>query len=112
MVADQSLTQVNHPHRHFHADVIRRQKQFILLITDHFSTFSSAILVDSEKAEDLRAGIIILTNNIRHPGPITVSTDGGSGFASLEKGDKQLEDLNITLVTKNEFNKNYNAVVD
>ena len=41
-----------------------------------------------------------------------MSTDVGSGFASLEKGDKQLEDLDITLVTKDEFNKNYNAVVD
>merc|ERR1711873_24203 len=48
----------------------------------------------------------------RHPGPITVSTDGASGFVSLEKGDKQLEELDITLVTKDEFNVNFNAVVD
>ena len=27
VIADQSLTQVLHPHRHFHADIIRRERQ-------------------------------------------------------------------------------------
>ena len=70
------------------------------------------MLIQSEKAEDLRAGLIILTSNIRHPGPITVTTDSGTGFVSLAKGDRQLEELGITIVTRDEFNKNYNAVVD
>ena len=30
----------------------------------------------------------------------------------MAKGDKQLQDLNISLSTRDEFNKNYNAVVD
>ena len=96
IIADQSLTQVSHPHRHFHAGVIR-ERQFILLLTDSFSPFSSAMLIGSEKAEDLRAGLIILTNTVRHPGPITVTTDSAVGFASLARGDKQLTDLNITV---------------
>ena len=70
------------------------------------------MLVPSEKADDLKAGVILLTSNVRHPGPIMISTDSASGFASLSKGDKQLEDLNITISTRDEFNKNYNAVVD
>ncbi len=70
------------------------------------------MLIPSEKADDLKAGVILLTSNIRHPGPISVSTDSASGFASLSKGDKQLQDLNITITTRDEFNKNFNAVVD
>ena len=70
------------------------------------------MLVPSEKADDLRAGVILLTNTMRHPGPIRVSTDSASGFSSLAKGDKQLDELNITITTRDEFNKNYNAIVD
>ena len=70
------------------------------------------MLINSEKADDLKAALILLTSNIRHPGPIHVSTDCATGFASLAKGDKQLQELNITISTRDEFNKNYNAVVD
>ena len=79
---------------------IRRERQYILLQTDSFSTFSSAMLIASEKADDLKAGLIILTDNVRHPGPITVTTDSVVGFTSLARGDKQLKDLNITLQTR------------
>ena len=99
-------------HGHFHADVIRRKKQYILLITDNFSTFSSSMMINSEKAEDLKTTLILLTSNIRHPGPIHISTDCAPGFSSLAKGDKQLQDLNISISTRDEFNKNYNAVVN
>lgn len=86
-----------HPHRHCYTDVIRRERQYILLLKDSFSTFSSAMIIGSEKAEDLKAGLIILTNNVRHPGPIAVTTHSAVGFASLEKGDKHLADLDITI---------------
>ena len=110
--SNQTVTQADHPHRHFHADVIRRERQHILLVTDNFSTFSTAMLINSEKADDLKAALILLTSNIRHPGPIHISTDCAPRFASLTKGDKQLQDLNITMSTRDELNKNYNAVVD
>ena len=38
--------------------------------------------------------------------------DSASGFASLSKRYKQLADLNITINTRDEFNKNYNTIVD
>ena len=41
-----------------------------------------------------------------------MTTDSSVGFASLAKGDKQLTDLYITMQTRDEFNKNYNAIVD
>ena len=70
------------------------------------------MLIPSKKADNLKSGIILLTRNIRHPSPITVSTNSAAGFVLLSKGDKQLKDLNITITTRNKFNKNLNALVD
>ena len=84
----------------------------ILLIIDHFTSLVSATLIPSEKAQDLKLGIISLTTPIRHPGPITIVTDSAPGLLSLAKTDKDLRDLHISVVLKDPFNKNYNAVVD
>ena len=71
------ITQSNipQPHRHFHADKIKRAGQLILLVIDHFTLLVAAKLVSSEKVEDLIEGVINLTTPIRHPGPITIVTD-------------------------------------
>ena len=70
------------------------------------------MLVPSEKADNLMAGVIPLTSSICHPGPISISRDSASGFVSLAKGDKQLQALTITIATRDKFNKNFNAVVN
>merc|ERR1712240_204538 len=92
--------------------VIKREGQLILLVIDHFTSLVSATLIPSEKAQDLKLGIIGLTTPIRHPGPITIVTDSAPGLLSLAKTDKDLRDLHISVVIKDPFNKNYNAVVD
>ena len=74
--------------------------------------FSSTMLVQSEKADDLKTGLILLRSNIQHLGPITVITDSGTGFVSLANEDKQLKVLDITITTRDDFNKNFNAIVD
>ena len=84
-----------------------------MLLVDHFSNLAQAILTASEKASDLKKSLIALTTPIRHPGPITVSTDNAVGFQSLEKNkDSELSKLQITLLTADEFNKNFTAVID
>ena len=55
-----------HPHRQFHADGIQREKQYILLITDKFSMYTNDMLIKSELAEDLNAGLILLTTLTRN----------------------------------------------
>ena len=50
----------------------------------------TATLIPSEKAQDLKLGIINLTTSVRHPGPITIVTDSAPGFLSLAKSDKDL----------------------
>ena len=102
---------VPQPHRHFYADVIKRVWQSILMV-DHLTSLVSAVIIPSEKAEDLKAGMIALSTPVRHPGPITIVTDCAPGFISLSKQDKDLKDLHITIILKDQLNKNFNAVVD
>ena len=83
LIANESKTVVESPNIHFHADVIRRSKQYILTIRDHFSSFQDAIFIKSEKAEDLRDGLIILTSSIRRPDKIFITVDNSPGFKSL-----------------------------
>ena len=109
---EESRAEVNHPHQYFHVDVIKRAKQNILLLVDHFSNFQTAKLIPSEKATDLKEGLIVLSEGIRHPGKITVKVDNAKGFESLVKNDQDLQRLNIELVLADVFNKNSNAVVD
>ena len=111
-IVHESKAVVKHPHEYFHMDVIKRATQKILLLVDHFSSFQAAKLIKSEKACDLKDGILVLTGALRRPGKIVVKTDNAKGFESLHKSDPDLKDLDIDLVLADVFNKNSNAVVD
>ena len=71
-IINETKTEANGPGTHFHADVVKRSKQSILTIKDHFSSYQTAMLLESEKAEDLKNGIIMLTTTIRRPSEIYV----------------------------------------
>ena len=47
-VKHESKAEVSHPHRYFHADVVRRSRQKILLLKDHFSSLHTAMLIPTE----------------------------------------------------------------
>ena len=111
-IPEVSQSHVPQPHKHFHADVIKRAGQLILVIIDHFTLLVVARLVPSEKTDDLIDGLINLTTPIRHPGPITIISDWAPGFISAAKHNKFLSDLHITLSLKDLLNKNFNAVID
>ena len=72
----------------------------------------SLTILKSDKSADLKSGIIRLTTPVRHPGPISVITDWAPGFISLTKNDKELKDLHIQVILKDQLNKNFNAVVN
>ena len=84
-IKNETKTEVDKPHSHFHADVIKRASQNILTVKDHFSSYQDAMLIPSEKAEDLKQGIIMLTSGMRHPNMIQVSPDNSPGFQNLTK---------------------------
>ena len=113
LIQHESKQVVNGPHTHFHADVIKRASQLIFTLKDHFSSLQDATLIDSEKAEDLKAALILLSSTMRSPNLIQVTVDNAPGFSSLvKKEDKDLQLLKINLILTDEFNKNANAVID
>lgn len=83
-----------------------------MIVIDHFTSMICTAIIPSEQTEDLKTGIIILTTSLRHPGLITVVTDWAPGFISAAKNNKQLHDLHISLILKDNLNVNFNAVVD
>ena len=71
------------------------------------------MIINSEKAEDLKTGIILLTSTMRKPDLIHVTVDNAPRFTSLIKSKyRDLEKLKILLLDTDEFNKNENSVVD
>ena len=90
-ITDETKTVVKHPHRQY-----------------HFSTLSNAMLLHNKQAVDLKQGLIQLSTAVRHPGKITISTDNTPAFVALYKRTekKQLNDLEIKIKPKDEFNKN------
>ena len=113
IIKNETKTEATKPHTHFHVDIIKRASQNILTIKDHFSSYQDAVLVKSEKAEELKEGIVILTSGIRNPNVIFISPDNSPGFQKLIKNqDKDLLALKIQFVKTDELNKNANAVID
>ena len=113
IIPNETKTQVNGPQTHFHADIIKRANQNILILVDHFSSFQDATLIDSEKAVDLKEGLISLSSAMRRPGEIFISVDNAPGFKPLlSNSDNDLKKLHIVFVKTDEVNKNSNAVVD
>ena len=112
-VINESKAEVQHPHCFFHADINKRETQNILIITDHFSSLQSALIVTSEKADNLKDGLVILTSTMRHPGPIEITVDNAPSFNSLiQHKDSQIDSLKIKLNKTDTLKNNANAVVD
>ena len=64
------------------ADVLKRASQQILVNTDRFSNFTTAILVDSEQREDLARGLLQVITPIRHNSRVLVRTDRARAWLS------------------------------
>ena len=90
-IKNETATVADNPHIHFHIDKIKRAAQNIMTIKNHISPYQDAILVKSEKTEDIKEEIIALTSGIRHPYLIFILTDNSPGFLKLTKNlDKTL----------------------
>ena len=109
----QSKTEANVPGTHFHADVIRRQSQYILTVRDHFSSYTGAKIIRAENNKELKNAIIDLIQPIRLAGETIIRVDNATGFKPLlENKDYDLEKLKIRIESTDHFNKNANAVID
>ena len=102
-----------HPGVLFNADVIQRTAQNILVARDLFSCLTAATLIPSQKAHDIKEGLVNILQPVRHPGPITVRMDNAPGNQTLVKTkDPELDSLNIHIELGDKINKNAIASVD
>jgi hypothetical protein len=108
----QPVNQPKHPGICFNADVLQRSKQKILVIRDLFSCLTAATFVQSEKALDLKDGIIQIIQPIRAHGRVDITVDNDSGMASLVKNpNPALSSLGINMHLGSKLNKNSIATV-
>ena len=69
----------------FAADVLRRERQMILVIREYVTSFTTTTLLESERHDSLREGLIHLCAELRPlDGPYAViRTDPAPGFTAL-----------------------------
>ena len=81
----------------FAADVLRRSKQFILVLRDTSTSFTSTCIIPDEKTATLRDNLSTLFVALHSPdgSPAAIRVDPASGFRAL-KNDPALLTLSIT----------------
>ena len=97
----------------FAGDVIRRSKQLILVIRETVTSFTSAVLLPSERHDDLRDGILLLCLSLRplNGPPAVLRTDNAPGFHPLID-DSILNSYGISIELGRTKNPNKNPVID
>ena len=97
----------------FAADVIKRERQNILILRETVSSFTLAMIIHDETVESLRNAIIRLISQTR-PSPTStavIRVDPAPSFQSIFQRLK-LSDQNIVLELGRFKNKNKNPVID
>jgi hypothetical protein len=97
----------------FAADVMKQNRQLILVVRETVSSYTSACIIPDEKHDSLRDNLVSLMAGM-HPldGPnAVVRVDPAPGFVSL-KNDKFLEQQNISLQIGRAKNENKNPVAE
>ena len=97
----------------YSADVMRRFKQFILVLRDTFSSYTSASIMSDEQHGSLRSNLIVMISALR-PNPqskAAVRVDNAPGFLPLKR-DSSLTNHNIYLDFGRTHNKNKNPTIE
>ena len=97
--------------KHWAADVVRGDLQFILLAREKLSSFTVAQLVHSEDQEQLRAAIILVTAELIAQDGLVLQVDNCPAFQALQ-GDAELARQGIKLDLGREKNKNSNPIAE
>ena len=97
----------------FAADVLKRSGQLILVFRETVSSYTLSTFIDSEKHEDLRGGLLVLSSQVRslNDSGISIRVDSAPGLIAL-KTDPLLAKYGITLVFGEVKNKNKNPVAE
>ena len=109
---EQSSSVPDHIGRCFAADVLKRNRQNILVVRETVSSFTKTMLIDDEKSVTLRAGILSLCAEFVGEGvDLAIRVDPGPGFASLV-ADAELLRHGIRLQVGRHKNVNKNPVAE
>ena len=97
----------------FACDIMRRYKQFIMILRESSSSFTMTSLIDSEKHDHVRDSLLIMCAELRPLGDdqVTIRVDAAPCFVALVK-DPVLLKNNITLEVGRIKNVNKNPVAE
>ena len=97
----------------FAADIVKRYRQLILILRETVSSYTLTSLIESEKREDLRDGLLILSVGLRSlcDHGVTIRVDPAPGFSALHN-DKDLLSHCIKLELGHAKNPNKNPVAE
>ena len=100
----------------FAADIIEREHQKILVIREHLSQYTRAVIIPNQTADTLRQALISLVLDLVPDEGAEIRTDGATAFQSLERESNQststLANLKIKVVVGRLMNKNKNPVAE
>ena len=97
----------------FAADVMRRYRQHVLVLRETVSSFTLTTLIEDERSDGLRDGLLFLCSEVRclGDGGTSIRVDSAPGLVSLVN-DPMLEKHGITLEVGNVKNVNKNPVAE
>ena len=97
----------------FAADVLRRSRQYILLLRESSTSYTTSCFLDNERHDSLRDGLIRLSIELRplDGPPAVIRTDAAPGFVSLVD-DQLLRHHHLTIEVGRIKNKNKNPVAE
>ena len=97
----------------FSLDIMRRYKQYIVVLRETVSSYTLTTIVDNERHDTLRDAIIMLLADMRSLGDnvLLIRVDPAPGLNAL-RNDKDLRKWNIMLEFGHVKNKNKNPVAE
>ena len=97
----------------FAADVIKRERQCILVTREYVTSYTSTRIINNEQAVSLKEGLVLLCTGLCPlDGPhAVIRVDPAPGFQALE-GDKTLESCRLSLEIGRHKNINKNPVAE
>ena len=97
----------------FATDILKRERQLILILREYVSSYTQAIIVPDEKHDSLRDALLQLVGVLKPVSgpPSVVRVDPAPGFQAL-KNDKVLDKHNIVLEIGRHKNDNKNPVAE
>ena len=90
----------DHPYQQCSADIIKRAKQYILVVTDALSQHTSTTLIKSESTEDISKGLLKTILPFKQNSLLTqIKVDTAPGLTSIIKNKTALLNHDIVLET-------------